>query len=63
MDYDTGRVLLEKSSNVPTAPASMSKLMTIYMAFEALKQDRISLDTEFSFLLSKNKINLFTIKN
>ena len=46
MDYDTGRVLLEKASNIPTAPASMSKLMTIYMAFEALKQERISLDTE-----------------
>tara|TARA_B100002052_G_scaffold82115_1_gene75382 strand:- start:267 stop:1463 length:1197 start_codon:yes stop_codon:yes gene_type:complete len=46
MDYDTGRVLLEKASKIPTAPASMSKLMTIYMAFEALKQERISLDTE-----------------
>ena len=45
MDYDTGRILLNKNSNVSMAPASMSKLMTIYMAFEAIKQDRISLDT------------------
>ena len=52
MDYDTGRILLEKASNVPTAPASMSKLMTIYMAFEALKQDRMSLDTEL--IVSEN---------
>ena len=45
IDYDTGRVLLNKNSSTPMAPASMSKLMTIYMAFEAIKQDRISLDT------------------
>ena len=45
MDYDTGRILLNKNSNVTMAPASMSKLMTIYIAFEAIKQDRISLDT------------------
>ena len=52
MDYDTGRVLLNKSSNVAMAPASMSKLMTIYMAFEAIKQDRINLDT--LLLVSEN---------
>jgi serine-type D-Ala-D-Ala carboxypeptidase (penicillin-binding protein 5/6) len=52
IDYDTGRVLLNKSSNVAMAPASMSKLMTIYMAFEAIKQDRINLDT--LLLVSEN---------
>ena len=52
IDYETGRVLLNKSSNIPTAPASMSKLMTIYLAFEALKQDRISLDTKL--IVSEN---------
>jgi len=52
LDYETGRILLNKSSNIPTAPASMSKLMTIYLAFEALKQDRISLDTEL--IVSEN---------
>ena len=52
IDYDTGRVLLNKSSHVAMAPASMSKLMTIYMAFEAIKQDRINLDT--LLLVSEN---------
>jgi len=52
MDYDTGRVLLNKNSNIAMAPASMSKLMTIYMAFEAIKQDRINLDT--LLLVSEN---------
>ena len=28
------------------SPASMSKLMTIYLTFEAIKQDRMNLDTE-----------------
>ena len=45
IDYDTGRILLNKNSNISMSPASMSKLMTVYMTFEALKQDRISLDT------------------
>jgi len=52
MDYDTGRILLNKNSKVAMAPASMSKLMTIYMTFEAIKQDRISFDTEL--LVSQN---------
>ena len=46
IDFDTNRILLNKNANVKMAPASMSKLMTIYMAFEALEQDRIYLDTE-----------------
>mgnify|MGYP006143370837 CR=1 FL=1 len=29
IDYDTGRILLNKNSNISMAPASMSKLMTI----------------------------------
>ena len=46
IDHDTGRVLLSKNSNIAMSPASMSKLMTIYLTFEAIKQERISLDTE-----------------
>ena len=45
IDYNTGRILLNKNSNISMAPASMSKLMTIYMTFEAIEQDRISLET------------------
>ena len=46
IDFETNRILLNKNADVPMAPASMSKLMTIYLAFEALEQKRISLDTE-----------------
>ncbi|MFT7371055.1 MAG: D-alanyl-D-alanine carboxypeptidase (penicillin-binding protein 5/6) [Alteromonas macleodii] len=36
LDYSTGVVLLEKNADDPLPPASMSKLMTLYMAFEAI---------------------------
>lgn len=38
LDQTTGTVLLEKNADEPLPPASMSKLMTIYMAFEAISQ-------------------------
>ena len=38
MDYETGEVLFDKNGSTPTAPASMSKLMTVAIAFEKLKR-------------------------
>lgn len=43
-DQTTGTVLLAKDADVPLPPASMSKLMTIYMAFEAIADGRLSVD-------------------
>ena len=43
-DVGTGTVLLEKNADTPIPPASMSKLMTLYMASEALDQGRLSMD-------------------
>lgn len=48
LDYDTGAVLLEKNADEPTAPASMSKLMTLYMIFERLKAGSLRLEDTFS---------------
>lgn len=48
VDYDTDTVLLGKEYDVEMAPASMSKLMTLYMVFERLKDGRLSLDDEFT---------------
>ncbi|MBT4932720.1 MAG: D-alanyl-D-alanine carboxypeptidase [Rhodospirillaceae bacterium] len=48
MDAETGAVLFEKDANVPMAPASMSKLMTLYMVFERLRDGRLSLEDKFS---------------
>lgn len=43
-DQTTGTVLLAKDASIPLPPASMSKLMTIYMAFEAIVDGRMSVD-------------------
>ncbi len=48
MDAQTGAVLLDKDGDKPMAPASMSKLMTVFMLLEALKEGRVSLDSMFS---------------
>ncbi len=47
IDDETGRVLLEKDADVAMAPASMSKLMTLYMLFERLADGSLSLDDTF----------------
>ena len=44
LDMTTGTVLLEKNADTPLPPASMSKLMTLYVAFEAIRDGRLSLD-------------------
>ena len=48
VDYNTGTVLLSKNADEPLPPASMSKLMTLNMVFEALEAGRITLDEKFS---------------
>lgn len=44
MDYDTGAVLFQKNADTPVHPASMSKLMTLYLLFEDLKAGKVQLD-------------------
>lgn len=44
MDLSTGIVLLSKEADTPLPPASMSKLMTTYMAFEAVADGRLRID-------------------
>ena len=47
MDAQTGVVLFEKNADARMSPASMSKLMTVLMAFEALDGGRITPDDKF----------------
>ncbi|SPF78502.1 D-alanyl-D-alanine carboxypeptidase family protein [Pseudoprimorskyibacter insulae] len=44
IDVTTGTVLLAKDADAPLPPASMSKLMTLYVAFEAIRDGRLSLE-------------------
>ncbi|MCX7889599.1 MAG: D-alanyl-D-alanine carboxypeptidase [Rhodobacteraceae bacterium] len=47
-DMTTGTVLMAKNAEAPLPPASMSKLMTLNMLFEALKDGRVRLDEPFA---------------
>ncbi|WP_425091068.1 D-alanyl-D-alanine carboxypeptidase family protein [Tropicimonas sp. S265A] len=48
VDLTTDTVLLSKDAEIPLPPASMSKLMTLYMLFDALeKNPSVDLDTRF----------------
>ena len=47
VDHGTGMVMLAKNPDTPMPPASMSKLMTLYMLFEAIRDGRVELDTQF----------------
>ena len=46
-DVGTHAVLMEKNADQSVPPASMSKLMTVNMLFEALKDGRVTMDTTF----------------
>ncbi|WP_223425576.1 D-alanyl-D-alanine carboxypeptidase family protein [Tateyamaria pelophila] len=45
-DQTTGTVLLNKNADDPLPPASMSKLMTLYVAFEAIKRGQLRMTDE-----------------
>ena len=47
MDSETGVVLFEKDARRPIAPASMTKILTAEIVFEAIRAGRITMDTEF----------------
>jgi len=51
VDQTTGTVLLAKNADQPLPPASMSKLMTLYMAFEALERGKANGGLELDELL------------
>lgn len=44
-DHGSGQILLALNADDPLPPASMSKLMTLLMTFEALRDGRLTLET------------------
>src|ERR1700754_5016494 len=44
VDAKTGEVLYAKRADAPRYPASITKVMTLYLAFEALASGKIKLD-------------------
>lgn len=47
IDAQTGSTIFEKQAGTPITPSSMSKLMTIYVVFDMLKQKQLALNDTF----------------
>lgn len=47
IDADSGKILYEENADTPLGIASMSKMMTEYILFEAIKEGKISWDQEY----------------
>ncbi len=45
LDANTGKVLASENADTLNHPASLTKMMTLYMTFEALRAGRIGWDT------------------
>ena len=52
VDANTGKTLFASSADAPRYPASLTKMMTLYLVFEALESGKISKNTKVPF--SKN---------
>ncbi len=48
IDGQSGNVLHSENADVPRHPASLAKKMTLYLIFEALQNNKISLNTTFN---------------
>ncbi len=48
VDYATGQVLTESNADIPLPPASMSKLVTLALLFDALRDGRVQMDTQWT---------------
>lgn len=48
VDFETGEYLYQKDITQPIPPASMSKLMTVYMIFDKLRDGSLSLEDTFT---------------
>lgn len=48
MDARNGEVIFARNHDTKLHPASLTKMMTLYVAFEAIKHGEVSLDTQFT---------------
>ena len=48
LDVSSGQILAEQNADIALPPASMSKLMTLAMLFDALRDGRVQMDTQWS---------------
>jgi D-alanyl-D-alanine carboxypeptidase len=63
IDANTGRVLHDKAGSEPRYPASLTKMMTLYLAFETIEAGRLQFSTpisvsEFAAAAAPSKLGL-----
>lgn len=46
-DYNTGQILYEKNADAAHYPASLTKMMTLYLTFQALSKEQLGLNSQF----------------
>ena len=56
MDFESGEFLYEKSSDMSLTPASLTKIMTLYIVFEKIAEGELSKDTPI--VISENVARL-----
>lgn len=47
MDYNTGKILYQENPNLQVHPASLTKMMTLYIVFKELQSGQLSLQNRF----------------
>jgi D-alanyl-D-alanine carboxypeptidase len=55
IDAQTGKVLSEHDADRPDYPASLTKMMTLYLTFQALEQGKITLNDVFTVSLHASR--------
>lgn len=48
MDFETGEILRSRRADTQLYPASLTKMMTLYLLFEALDEGKVTLDQQFT---------------
>ncbi|MCL1891857.1 MAG: D-alanyl-D-alanine carboxypeptidase [Alphaproteobacteria bacterium] len=59
-DLDTGKVLYSENANDLNYPASLTKIMTLYLTFDALEHKRLNLDDHL--IVSQSAANALPVK-
>lgn len=57
VDANTGKILYEKNASAPLGIASMSKMMTEYLLFEAIEEGRITWDQKYTVTDYTHKVS------
>ena len=47
IDFESNRVLMSKNADSPMKPASMAKIMTLYIVFSRIAEGSLTLEDEF----------------